>query len=324
MIKKLLFYEGIDIDKWGVFENYFKAGNYFQSRDEGSFGVVKYYDLEVSHSDNNKYKKPKKSKETEQDKMAEQRGFNPMYWKLELPSGYKASDWKLTNFEKDKRVQPFFYKDSLDGALVFEAYQVENSTSKSKYIRSNMREQMQPGSNDVNWTMKQGGTLETEVQLVKMSKDEKGKYHRTLLVQVDGRTSEKDTKSLGLQKPVSMPFVKIYWQDEKIRIKRRILKDQTLVGDALLDKKSWKEESIDYSSDKIGFEKVDIRIELTKGRIEITINEEKPIVFKDFSVSQWYFENYFTVGNYLQTRDEGAHSIVKYHKLNLSHMSKKK
>ena len=32
-----------------VFENYFKAGNYLQSKDEGAFATVKYYDLEVSH-----------------------------------------------------------------------------------------------------------------------------------------------------------------------------------------------------------------------------------------------------------------------------------
>jgi hypothetical protein len=42
-------YEDIHMRKWGVFENYFKAGNYFQSRDEGAFSKVKYYELEVSH-----------------------------------------------------------------------------------------------------------------------------------------------------------------------------------------------------------------------------------------------------------------------------------
>ena len=42
-------YDSIDIKRWGVFENYFKAGNYFQSRDKGAFAKVKYYELEVSH-----------------------------------------------------------------------------------------------------------------------------------------------------------------------------------------------------------------------------------------------------------------------------------
>ena len=42
-------YESIHMRKWGVFENYFKAGNYFQSRDKGSFSKVRFYELEVSH-----------------------------------------------------------------------------------------------------------------------------------------------------------------------------------------------------------------------------------------------------------------------------------
>ncbi|WP_282134235.1 polysaccharide lyase family 7 protein [Seonamhaeicola maritimus] len=42
-------YENVHIRKWGVFENYFKAGNYFQTRDKGAFSKVRYYELEVSH-----------------------------------------------------------------------------------------------------------------------------------------------------------------------------------------------------------------------------------------------------------------------------------
>ena len=42
-------YDGIHIEKWGVFENYFKAGNYLQTLDEGASAKVKYYELEVTH-----------------------------------------------------------------------------------------------------------------------------------------------------------------------------------------------------------------------------------------------------------------------------------
>ena len=41
--------ENQDLERWGVFENYFKAGNYFVSKDIGSYAKVKYYTLEVSH-----------------------------------------------------------------------------------------------------------------------------------------------------------------------------------------------------------------------------------------------------------------------------------
>jgi len=44
-----LVYEGIHMQKWNVFENYFKAGNYLASTDDGAFSRVKYYDLVVSH-----------------------------------------------------------------------------------------------------------------------------------------------------------------------------------------------------------------------------------------------------------------------------------
>lgn len=40
-------YDSKDIERWGIFENYFKVGNYFQSRDKGSYGKVKVYELEV-------------------------------------------------------------------------------------------------------------------------------------------------------------------------------------------------------------------------------------------------------------------------------------
>jgi hypothetical protein len=42
-------YENVHMSKWGIFENYFKAGNYFQTRDEDAFARVKYYNLEVKH-----------------------------------------------------------------------------------------------------------------------------------------------------------------------------------------------------------------------------------------------------------------------------------
>lgn len=42
-------FNDIHMQKWGVFENYFKAGNYLATKDEGAFAKVKYYSLQVSH-----------------------------------------------------------------------------------------------------------------------------------------------------------------------------------------------------------------------------------------------------------------------------------
>lgn len=42
-------YDDIHMQRWGIFENYFKAGNYLTTLDEGAFAKVKYYELEVTH-----------------------------------------------------------------------------------------------------------------------------------------------------------------------------------------------------------------------------------------------------------------------------------
>ncbi|MEO0528247.1 MAG: polysaccharide lyase family 7 protein, partial [Bacteroidota bacterium] len=42
-------YDDTSIKRWGIFENYFKVGNYFQSREEGAFARVNLYELMVSH-----------------------------------------------------------------------------------------------------------------------------------------------------------------------------------------------------------------------------------------------------------------------------------
>jgi len=41
--------ENKDMMRWGIFENYFKAGNYLSTKDVGSFAKVKYYELIVEH-----------------------------------------------------------------------------------------------------------------------------------------------------------------------------------------------------------------------------------------------------------------------------------
>jgi len=41
-------YEDISLDKW-PFENYFKAGNYLTTTDQGAYSYVKYYSLSITH-----------------------------------------------------------------------------------------------------------------------------------------------------------------------------------------------------------------------------------------------------------------------------------
>tara|TARA_B100000497_G_scaffold79867_1_gene89096 strand:- start:163 stop:507 length:345 start_codon:yes stop_codon:yes gene_type:complete len=114
-------------------------------------------------------------------------------------------------------------------------------------------------------------------------------------------------------------MLKIYWQDGYLKVVRKVLKDEGTAGDALLNKKSWKEDKGVHSKRKVGNERVQIRLELKRGKILIQIDDEKPIVFRDLSVAQWYFENYFTVGNYLQSKEDGCFSTVNYFKIEVTH-----
>ena len=313
-------YDGIDMERWGVFENYFKAGNYFQSRDEGAYAYVKYYELNVSHDPKDYVERKNEAPGVALVSQANPSGIDLTNWKLETPSGYTASDWKLSNFQKDQFVRSFFYIDSIDQSLVMDAYPAEG-TSKSKYSRNTLREQMQPGSNDVNWTLKEGAILEAEFQVTSMSKNEKGKYHKTILFQVDGRTTKDQTSSLGYSKPKSIPFIKVIWQNGELCVKRRVLKNLDTVGDDLLIKESWEESDPIYLRGKPNFDRVKLKMVLDKGKITIQLNDEKPTVIRDMNVKQWYFENYFTVGNYLQSKDEDAFCRVKFYSLRVSHQA---
>lgn len=42
-------YKDVSIKRWGIFENYFKAGNYLQTKDKDAFARVKYFELDVNH-----------------------------------------------------------------------------------------------------------------------------------------------------------------------------------------------------------------------------------------------------------------------------------
>lgn len=240
------------------------------------------------------------------------------HWKLELPSGYTASEWKLSNFQKDRFAKPFFYLDSLDGALVMEAYPVVGK-SKAKYTKNTLREQMVPGSSDTNWTLTQGAILEAEFQVAEMSIKEGKNYDRTLLFQIHGRTTEEQTGQLGLSKSVSLPMFKVFWEDERIRVQRKVLVSLSDKGQKLWEKDSWDDDDGRFFNKKVGFEKVKIKIKAEEGKITVVVNDLKPIVYKDTSIKKWEFENYFEVGNYLQTKQYTARSVVKFYDLKVTH-----
>lgn len=240
------------------------------------------------------------------------------HWDLELPTGYKASEWKLSQFESDEYAKPFFYKDDMDGALTMVAYPAEG-TSSSKYTQNRLRERINPCLRDLNWSMQEGGVLKAEFQVSEMSWETDKKRHRTLLFQIHGTTSSQQEKDLGLEKSVSVPFFSVYWQNDRIRVVRKIIKEPGTDGYDLIDKKAWDNDPGRYFPKKIGFDKATIEIKVAEGKVEISLNGSKPFVYKDVNVRKWPFENYFIAGNYLQTKSPGSRSVVKFYSLEVTH-----
>src|SRR5687768_14270412 len=98
------------------------------------------------------------------------------HWKITIPTGKptEVGPPEILNYAKNEELKPFFYKDSTDGALVFYAYPAA-STRNSSYSRTELREQLEPGNNSVNWTFSQGGTMRGTLSVPKISKSADGK-----------------------------------------------------------------------------------------------------------------------------------------------------
>ena len=240
------------------------------------------------------------------------------HWDLELPTGYRASEWKLSNFQNDSFAKPFFYLDDSDNSLVMVTYPTEG-TSKATYSQNRLRERIEPCNRDVNWSMEEGGVMKAEFQVTEMSWDSDKKRHRTLLFQVHGTTTDEQEGELGLKKSISVPMLSVYWQNERIRVVRKIIKEAGTDGLSLIDKKQWTNDPGRFFSKKIGFERASIEIKVEEGRVEIRLNDSKPIVYRDTSIRKWPFENYFVAGNYLQTKKPGSRSVVKFYQLKVTH-----
>ena len=68
------------------------------------------------------------------------------------------------------------YIDSTRGAIVFHAMPTDSKTKNTKYTRSELREQLVPGDNNVNWTFKDGANIKGKLAMDATTKDSDGKY----------------------------------------------------------------------------------------------------------------------------------------------------
>lgn len=242
-------------------------------------------------------------------------------WKVTLPIGNptEVEPPEILNYGTNETLKPFFYNDSINGALVFYTYPGA-STANSSYSRTELREQMVPGSNSTNWRFDEGGNMKGTLQMDDISKGSDGKYHRTIIMQIHGRLNNAQRDLIGEDDNNAPPMLKIYWHYGYIRVKTKVLKDLNASNTEILHTDAWGDDDGYNFSKYIGFEKFTLEVKVESGRMEVILNDDESVVYDDIHMDKWgVFENYFKAGNYLSTKDAGAFSRVKYYDLEVSH-----
>ena len=119
-------------------------------------------------------------------------------WKVTLPIGNptEVKPPEILDYANNSMLQQFMYNDSIDGSLVFYTYPGA-STNNSSYSRTELREQMVPGSNTTNWTFSQGGRMKGTLKMDEITKDANDKYHRTIIMQIHGRLTNEQRDLIG-------------------------------------------------------------------------------------------------------------------------------
>ncbi len=245
-------------------------------------------------------------------------------WKVTLPISENGKPIEveppaILEYASNIVLKPFMYNDSVNGALVFYTYPGATTTN-TKYSRTELREQIDPGSNTTNWTFGEGGSMKGTFSLDEISKDGDGKYHRTMVMQIHGRLTNEQRDRIGENDNNAPPMLKIYWQNGYIRAVTKALKDLSVTDTELLHTDAWQDGESHTFSEKIDFEKCTIEIKASDGKIEVILNEGDSKTFEDIHMQKWgVFENYFKAGNYLQTTDAEAFARVSYYALEVVH-----
>jgi len=248
------------------------------------------------------------------------------HWKVTIPEGkgkggaISVNPPEILNYAENEVLKPFMYNDSTSGALVFYAYPTNATTANTKYSRSELREQMVPGDNNVNWTFKQGGYLKAKMAMEEVSRAKDGKYHKVIIAQIHGRLTNEQRDLIGQKDNNAPPILKIYWQNGKIRVKTKELKYSGVDQKGILFKDAWKDDKGINFEEEVGFRPFTIEVKVSDGKMVVSLNKNEFLVYDSASIRRWgIFENYFKAGNYLQTRDEGAFAKVNIYELEVAH-----
>ncbi|AUP78678.1 polysaccharide lyase family 7 protein [Flavivirga eckloniae] len=270
--------------------------------------------------------KVEKKKKRRKKKKVKLPNIDLSHWKVTLPAvkengkPYEISPPEILDFASSDIAKPYMYIDSTKGAIVFHAMPTKSKTRNTKYTRSELREQMEPGNNNVNWTFKQGGIMKAKIAMDETSRDSNGKYHRTIIMQIHGRLTNEQRDLIGEDDNNAPPILKIYWDKGKIRVKTKVLKNLNASETEILHEDAWDNDEGFNFEQEVGFNKFTLEVKVSDGKMVIILNGNEYKVYKSVHMRRWgVFENYFKAGNYFQSRDEGAYSKVRFYELEVSH-----
>ena len=248
------------------------------------------------------------------------------HWKVTLPvtndkgKPYEIEPPEIFDFASNEMARPYMYIDSLRGAIVFHAMPTESKTKNTKYTRSELREQMVPGDNNVNWTFADGGYMRAKMAMDASTRDTDGKYHRTIIMQIHGRLTNEQRDLIGEDDNNAPPMLKIYWDKGKIRVKTKVLKNINATVPEILHEDAWDNDKGFNFEQEVGFRKFVLEVKVSEGKMVIILNGNEFKVYESVHMRKWgIFENYFKAGNYFQSRDKGSFSKVRFYELEVSH-----
>ena len=277
-------------------------------------------DLTESETKTEKRSKKKKRKKT---KLPD---IDLSHWKVTIPEGsgkggaISVEPPEILDYANNDILKPYMFNDSTKGALTFYAYPTSATTANTKYSRSELREQMVPGDDNVNWTFKKGGSLKAKLSVDEVSRDKNGKYHKVIILQIHGRLTNEQKELIGQRDNNAPPVLKIYWQNGKIRVKTKKLKFADVNSVGILHEEAWTDDEGFNFEQEVGFGKFQIEVKVTDGKMVVSLNNTEFAVYDDFNMKRWgVFENYFKAGNYFQSRDEGSFAKVSFYDLEVKH-----
>lgn len=243
-------------------------------------------------------------------------------WKVTLPIG-NPSEIKppeILDYANIEALKEFMYNDSTDGSIVFYTYP-NASTRNSKYSRTELREQMVPGKNNINWTFAQGGRMKGTLAVSEISRDKNDKAHKVIVMQIHGRLTNEQRDLIGEDDNNAPPVLKIYWdKDGRIRVKTKKLKDENVSETEILKTSAWTDDKGHNFKTNVGNDKFTLEVIASEGKLEVILNDDESVVYENIHMQKWgVFKNYFKAGNYLQSKSPDSFAKVKYYDLEISH-----